>query len=55
MMMLEGSNVTSKERSDAVHAIIDARMLCFEGYVVDALALYDRIAQQLVSGWRLSG
>jgi hypothetical protein len=31
-----------------------ARMMCFDGLVVDALALYDGIAQNISSEWVLS-
>jgi hypothetical protein len=35
-------------------AMMHARIVCHEGYVVDALALYDRIAQGVTSIPRLS-
>jgi hypothetical protein len=40
--------------SDAMLAMMDARIVCHKGYVVDALALYDRIAQGVTSIPRLS-
>jgi len=40
--------------SDAMLAMMHARIICHEGSVVDALALYDRIAQSVVSIPRLS-
>jgi hypothetical protein len=43
-MMLEGSDISPQERNDATSTMIDARLMCLDGYVVDALALYDGIA-----------
>jgi hypothetical protein len=40
--------------SDAMLAMMHARIICHEGHVADALALYDRIAQGLTSIPRLS-
>jgi hypothetical protein len=40
--------------SDAMLAMMHARIVCHKGYVVDALALYDRIAQGVTSIPRLS-
>jgi hypothetical protein len=48
MLMLEVSPSSSQELNDAVLAMIDARMMCFEGQVIDALALYDSIAERLM-------
>jgi hypothetical protein len=49
MMMIETSAISSQQRSDAVRTIMHARIMCFEGQVMDALALYDDIAQSIVS------
>ncbi len=54
MMLIEASVISPQERIDAVHTIMHARIMCHEGYVVDALALYDTIAQRASSGWALS-
>jgi len=40
--------------SDAMLAMMHARIVCHAGSVVDALALYDRIAQSVTSIPRLS-
>lgn len=40
--------------SDAMLAMMQARIVCHEGSVVDALALYDLIAQSVTSIPRLS-
>jgi hypothetical protein len=54
MMMLEASAMSQQERRNVVGTIMHARIVCFEGYVVDALALYDNIAQGISSEWALS-
>ena len=46
-MMLGGSDISLQERNDATRTMIDARLMCLDGYVVDALALYDGIARHL--------
>jgi hypothetical protein len=43
-MMLEGRDISPQERNDATSTMIDARLMCLDGYVVDALGLYDGIA-----------
>jgi len=44
----ENVGAISAERStDAIIAMFEARMVCHEGRVLDALALYDRIANSL--------
>jgi len=46
----ENTNAISAERlSDAMLAILNARMICYEGHVVDALAIYDGVAGSLTS------
>jgi hypothetical protein len=42
------------QMSDAMLAMMHARIVCHKGYVVDALALYDSIAQSVTSIPRLS-
>ena len=54
MMLIEASVIPPQEKIDAVRTIMHARIMCYEGYVVDALALYDTIAQRASSGWTLS-
>ncbi len=41
--------------NDAMHTIMHARVMCFGGQVVDALALYDDVAQSITSDFVLSG
>ena len=53
LMMLEQSerayNISTQQMSDAVHTMMHARMVCFEGNVADALSLYDEIAKSITS------
>jgi hypothetical protein len=39
--------VMAQKSTDAIMALLHARMVCHEGHVLDALALYDGIAQSL--------
>ena len=39
--------VSAEQLRDAMHTLMHARIVCHEGYVVDALAIYDRIAQSI--------
>ena len=44
----ENTNVISAERlSDAMATMMNARMICYDGHVVDALAIYDSVARSL--------
>jgi hypothetical protein len=44
----ENSNVISTDQSrDAMLTMMHARIVCHEGYVMDALAIYDKIAQSI--------
>src|SRR5580704_11651177 len=44
----ENTNAVSAERlSDAMLSMLEARMVCYEGRVVDAMALYDNIVQSV--------
>jgi hypothetical protein len=44
----ENANAISAERlSDAMLAMLNARMTCYEGHVVDALAIYDSVVGSL--------
>jgi hypothetical protein len=44
----ENTNAISAERlSDAMLTMMNARMICYDGHVVDALAIYDSVAGSL--------
>ena len=44
----ENANAISAERlSDAMATMMNARMICYDGHVADALAVYDSIARSL--------
>jgi hypothetical protein len=44
----ENTNAISAERlSDALVTMMNARMICYDGHVVDALAIYDGVARSL--------
>lgn len=46
----ENASAISAERlSDAMLTILNARMICYEGHVIDALAIYDGVAESLTS------
>jgi hypothetical protein len=46
----ENTNAISAERlSDAMHTMMNARMICYEGHVIDALAIYDSVARSIAS------
>ncbi len=53
LMMIEereNTNVVSAEQlRDAMLTMMHARTVCHEGYVVDALAIYDQIAQSIAA------
>jgi hypothetical protein len=47
MLIEEGessSTVPAAKLGDAMLALLEARIVCHEGYVMDAMAIYDRIA-----------
>jgi hypothetical protein len=51
----ESSGMLSMERSsEAVLAMLEARIVCHEGRVVDAMALYDSIARSITPDTMLS-
>ena len=51
----ESANTISAEKaSDALFSMMNARMDCYEGRVVDALALYDSISQSITTNALLS-
>ena len=47
MILIEASSISQQERMDAVRTIMHARIMCFDGQVMDALRLYDDIAQSM--------
>ena len=55
MMMLETSAMSPHQVDDAMRTMMHARIMCFDGQVMDALVLYDQIAQSITSSWVLSG
>jgi hypothetical protein len=55
MLMIDTSSVSTQKMNDAMRALMHARIVCFDGYVMDALALYDDIAQSVSSDFMLSG
>jgi hypothetical protein len=54
MMMLEAGPVSPQKMNVIVRNVVHARMMCFDGQVMDALALYDDIANSITSEWVLS-
>ena len=51
----ESSSAVSPEKlSDAMLAMLEARIVCHEGHVMDAMALYDGIARSVTSDTLLS-
>jgi hypothetical protein len=47
----ESTNAVSAEKlSDALLTMMNARMVCYEGRVVDALALYDSVVNSITPG-----
>ncbi len=52
MMIEERENirtVSADQVREAMHQLLHARIVCNEGYVFDALALYDEISNGLIS------
>jgi hypothetical protein len=47
-------SVSVSKLSDAMLAMLEARIVCHEGHVMDAMALYDSIAQSLTPDTLLS-
>ena len=44
----ESASVISAQKStEAILEVMDARMVCFQGRVLDALAIYDSIVQSV--------
>ncbi len=52
----ESSNAVAPEKlSDALLTMMNARMVCYEGHVVDALAIYDSVAKSITPNPMLFG
>lgn len=51
LMLIEerGTAISAEKTSDAMFALMHARVICSEGQVLDALALYDSIAQSITA------
>ena len=47
MILIETSHISAQQRTDAVLDVLHARLMCFDGQVVDALAIYDKVAQSI--------
>ena len=47
MTIIETSPVSAQQKTDAVLTLLHARLMCFDGYVVDALTVYDNVAQSV--------
>jgi hypothetical protein len=51
----EDANAVSMDKlKDAMLAILEARIVCHEGHVMDAMVLYDNIAQSVMPDTTLS-
>jgi hypothetical protein len=51
----EGTNAVPADKlGDAMFAMLQARIVCHEGHVMDAMALYDSIAQGVTPNTMLS-
>jgi hypothetical protein len=59
LMMIEereNANVISADQlREAMHTLLHARIVCHEGSVVDALAIYDKISHGLTSSSAMFG
>jgi hypothetical protein len=59
LMMLEqsdsGNVIVGSDGHDSLRALFDARMVCLEGRVIDALAIYDNIASRHTTDRVFSG
>jgi hypothetical protein len=55
MMMIEAAGIPPRDKMDAVRTIMHARIMCLDGQVMDALAVYDTIAQSIASDWDFAG
>jgi hypothetical protein len=59
LMLIEERESTEtfppEKLSDAMLAMLHARIVCHEGRVVDALAIYDNVAQSLTANFFITG
>ena len=59
MMMLEQrestDGIATQELKETLNTIFDARMVCAEGRVLDALEIYDSVARRITSDRIFSG
>jgi hypothetical protein len=59
LMMLEqsdsGNVIVGSDGHDSLRALFDARVVCLEGRVLDALAIYDNIARRHTTDRVFSG
>ena len=59
LMLIEGresaNTIPAEQLSDALFAMMDARMVCYEGRVLDALAMYDNITRSIAPSTILTG
>jgi hypothetical protein len=46
--------ISAQKSTDAILAMMHARMVCFEGRVLDALAIYDSVSQSMAPNSLLS-
>ena len=51
LMMMEQRDIViaAQELNEVLTTIFDARMVCFEGRVLDALEIYDNLARRIAS------
>jgi hypothetical protein len=50
MMMLEQRANAAQDLNEILNTIVDARMVCSAGRVLDALEMYDGVARRIASG-----
>ena len=59
LMLIEeresAATISAEKLSDAMFTMMNARLVCHEGHVVDALAMYEKIAQSLTSNPFVTG
>ena len=52
--LIEASAISAQAKSDAVRTVFHARVMCFDGHVMDALSIYDNVARSIAAEWALS-
>jgi hypothetical protein len=59
LMLIEeretAADISSEKLSDAFNTMMHARIVCYQGHVPEALAIYDSISQSITSNPILSG